>query len=290
MKTSRNPRTMLWIGSISLWCLLHSASGTFFEYGSDVHGLKNAKDFKARVSNSSFLVMVAFYREGCGFCVLLEKEWDKAATDLKHMVHFAGVDTERARPLTTKAAQKYDIKIEGVPTIVAFTPKASKPMVYDGERKAGAIKKWAASHMPDFITRLTPATYRKWSEKGDAAGARNVVVLSDKPSPASLLKAVASEYRGRVSFGLAPKSEFRDLCRKFGVETFPALVALRRPADDFEDEAWVAKHFGGAQHSVMQLGGGAAKPTFRSLDFWVMPLARPARPQARPTSKRNAEL
>mmetsp|Transcript_22217 Transcript_22217/g.66499 ORF Transcript_22217/g.66499 Transcript_22217/m.66499 type:complete len:287 (-) Transcript_22217:45-905(-) len=247
----------------------------FFEYGSNVHALKTTSDFKRWVTNSSYLVMVNFYREGCGFCKLLEDPWEKSATDLKHMVHFCAIDTEKAPALAAKASQKYGIEIKGVPTIVAFTPKSKTPLPYNGERTAPAIKGFASSTMPDFVTRLSPKTLPAWLDYS-VDSVRKILLFSEKSAPATLLKAISSEFRGRVSFGLAPKSSFGILAEEYGVNSFPALVALRRPEDEFEEDRWIQKNFGDTRHAVLHLAGGA-KPSFRSLEFWVMPFARAPR-------------
>jgi len=270
-----------------LWSCLVTPSSAFFEYGSNVHALKSSNDFKKWVTNSSFLVMASFYREGCGFCALLTEPWEKAATDLKHMVHFVAIDTEKDNKLASKVAQKYGIEIKGVPTIVAFTPKAKNPIPYNGERTAAAIKGFATNTMPDFVARLKPETYQAWSDYSSDTK-RKVILFSEKASPASLLKAISSEFRDSVSFGLAPKSSFSVLAKSYGVDSFPTLVALRRPADDFEDDAWVHKHFGETQFSKMVLTA-EAKPTFRSLEFWVMPFARAPRSAKQKPKKRVAK-
>jgi len=202
--------------------------------------------------------MVNFYREGCGFCKLLEDPWEKSATDLKHMVHFCAIDTEKAPALAAKASQKYGIEIKGVPTIVAFTPKSKTPLPYNGERTAPAIKGFASSTMPDFVTRLSPKTLPAWLDYS-VDSVRKILLFSEKSAPATLLKAISSEFRGRVSFGLAPKSSFGILAEEYGVNSFPALVALRRPEDEFEEDRWIQKNFGDTRHAVLHLAGGAKK-------------------------------
>lgn len=257
------------------WCAWLALAAGFFERGTDVHALRSTNDFKRWVTNSSYLVMLAFYREGCGYCQLLVDPWEKAASDLKHMVHFCGLDTEKDPKLTQRAAQKYGIEIKGVPTIVAFTPKSKNPIPYNGERTAAAIKAFASSTMPDFVVRLKPEGYEAWADYSTDP-TRRIVLFSEKGSPAALLKAISSEFRGRVLFGLAPKASFEALAQRFGVSGYPTLVALRRPADDLEDDSWISGHFGDRQFALLQLSADA-KPTFRTLESWLMPFARAPR-------------
>lgn len=277
-----------------LWTLVGGPllSLAFYESGSNVHGLKKSADFKRWVTNSSYLVMAEFYREGCGFCALLTEQWEKAATDLQHLVHFVAVDVEKDRALSGKIIQKYGIEVKGVPTIVGFTPNSKTPLVYNGERKAKDIKSWATNTMPDFVKRLKPTDFDHWSNYNEDS-MRKIVLFSEKSSVAVLMKAISSEFRGRVQFGLATKGAFSDLAAKYGVSEYPTLVTLRRPADDYEDDKWVEKHFGNKQYAALSLAAGP-KPSFRSLEGWVMTFAHtPRSSKKRPMAtkaKKTVEL
>lgn len=275
----RAPCRLRWILCSSL--LLSALA--FYERGSNVHGLKSTNDFKRWVTNSSYLVMTEFYRETCGVCVIFEKEWEKAATDLKHIVHFVAIDVEKDPKLSNKVIQKYGISVTGVPTVVAFTPKSKSPLVYNGERKATAIKAWATSTMPDFVERLKPDAFDSWADYGKDP-VRKVVLFSEKSSVAALMKAVSSEFKGRVQFGIATKSVFADLAKRYEVHSYPTLVVLRRPADDFEDDAWIRKHFGERLFTSLALSGGQ-KPTFRTLEGWVMSFASTPRSRKKKKAK-----
>ena len=55
---------------------------------------------------SSFLWIVAFYREGCGYCVLLEPELARAATELRRLVRFGAVDVERHRSVADAVSRR----------------------------------------------------------------------------------------------------------------------------------------------------------------------------------------
>ena len=111
-------------GNVVTWLIVALLSSTapplvcaFFESGSDVTTIRNAAEWRDNVSNSSFLWIVAFYREGCGFCVLLEPEFAKAASSLKRLVHFGAVDVERHRKVADAVSRKHGFQISGVPTI-----------------------------------------------------------------------------------------------------------------------------------------------------------------------------
>ena len=87
-------------------CAAPRAALGFFETGSDVVALASAAAWKRHVTNSSFLWIVAFYREGCGHCVLLEPELARAATELKRLVRFGAVDVERHRSVADAVSRR----------------------------------------------------------------------------------------------------------------------------------------------------------------------------------------
>ena len=121
----------------ALLALLCACAHGFFEKGSDVVTLASTADWKQHVTNSSFLWIVAFYREGCGYCVLLEPEFASAATQLKRLVKFGAVDVEKHRRVADAVSRKHEFRIEGVPTLKAFSPTAAaSPFDVDAERTA----------------------------------------------------------------------------------------------------------------------------------------------------------
>jgi len=65
-------------------------SGAFYQFGSNVISL-SPEDFQ-QVLESDKVWMVEFYNPGCGFCRLLTPKWESAATSLKRIVMFGGVD------------------------------------------------------------------------------------------------------------------------------------------------------------------------------------------------------
>ena len=150
--------------------LLAVRTGAFFERGSDVVVIDSVAKWKEHnPAKSNHLWVISFYREGCGFCVLLEPELQKAATKLRKLVYFGAVDVEKHRTVADVIVKKHGVKIEGVPTIVAFSPTASaSPFVYAGERKSSALVAFAGDRQPDFVKRLAGDD---WSAAPDAFAA-----------------------------------------------------------------------------------------------------------------------
>ena len=198
-----------------------SSRAGFFDKGSDVTKLRSRQQWKDVVTNSSFLWVVSFYREGCGFCVLLEPELDKAATKLKRMVRVGAVDvanTKEESELASAVSRRYGFEIKGVPSIQLILPPSlsdfsaggsklkPRAVEYPGERKAGAIVRHASDQQPDYIRRLGGlAAVEAWI--GDASPARKVLLFTTKGTMTPLFKAVASRFFYREGFSREEQDE-----------------------------------------------------------------------------------
>lgn len=256
---------------------LSSAYPNFYESGSDVVALKTTKDFKDRVSNSSFLWVLELYREGCGFCALLHPEYDKAASDLKHLVYFGAVDVEHHRGLASAVQKKYNFQVSGVPTIKVLTPGGGIED-FPGERNAKALKAAAYKAMPSFVDVVGFSKLDGWLAKG-GSDVRKAVLFSAKATVTPLFKALSSAFRGRIAFAQVAtdlKGSGADLAKRFGLEQLPALVALRRDEDDLESRKWVAEKFGDERYATLSWADGE-KPSFRQVEGWLMGYGRAAR-------------
>ncbi|KAH8053192.1 hypothetical protein JL721_10701 [Aureococcus anophagefferens] len=193
---------------VSALLLLAVRTGAFFERGSDVVVIDSVAKWKEHnPAKSNHLWVISFYREGCGFCVLLEPELQKAATKLRKLVYFGAVDVEKHRTVADVIVKKHGVKIEGVPTIVAFSPTASaSPFVYAGERKSSALVAFAGDRQPDFVKRLAGDD---WSAAPDAADLPALIVVpnprSDFTKATKAMRKLAPSGEGfRVPLGKKP--------------------------------------------------------------------------------------
>ncbi|KAH8078782.1 hypothetical protein JL720_9530 [Aureococcus anophagefferens] len=156
---------------VSALLLLAVRTGAFFERGSDVVVIDSVAKWKEHnPAKSNHLWVISFYREGCGFCVLLEPELQKAATKLRKLVYFGAVDVEKHRTVADVIVKKHGVKIEGR----------------------------ADDRRPDFVKRLAGDD---WSAAPDAFAARRVLLFTEKRSPTGLFKGLASRFRGEIDFG-----------------------------------------------------------------------------------------
>lgn len=184
------------------------------------------------------------------------------------------------------------MKIDGVPTVKAFSPKSVGPIDYAGERKAGPLKSFALANQPSFVTSVTGANYKEFQASNPEQ--RKAILLTTKPGQSSLLKAISSEFHGRVSIGQG-KSSDKKLLEQLGVEPnsdFPLLLALRRDADKLESQKWLDKYFpGDATFARLSLADAKKKPTFRMLEFFLMSYARaPSKAKKNQETGAKAEL
>eukprot|EP00928_Gymnodinium_smaydae_P066420 TRINITY_DN49434_c0_g1_i1.p1 TRINITY_DN49434_c0_g1~~TRINITY_DN49434_c0_g1_i1.p1 ORF type:complete len:305 (-),score=83.38 TRINITY_DN49434_c0_g1_i1:57-971(-) len=259
-----------------------ASAAHFYESGSDVVVLKTKDDFRKKISNSSFLWFLQLYREGCGFCKLLEPEYERVAAELKHIVHFASLDVERFPQLSGAVTKKYGFSVEGVPTVRMILPGKLQTEDYRGERTAKAMKAAAYQAMPSFVDVATPAGLDAWLSRG-AADARSAVLFSAKGSVPPLFKAVSSAYRGHIRFAQVTIADLSTasgaaaaLAKRFELSQLPTLVVLKRDADDFEAEKWVAEKFGERAFASLTFGA-KEKPSFRRVEGWLMGYGRAAR-------------
>ncbi|CAE8625746.1 unnamed protein product [Polarella glacialis] len=252
------------------------------EYGLKMTCLKTSQHWKDKVNASNYLWVVEFYRESCGFCALFEPEMEKAATDLKHLVYFAGINVEKDPQFTQKVVQKFGFQISGVPTIKVFSPTGDTPMDYNGERKASNLKKFALSVQPSFVLNIKDSGLEKF--RASQPEQRKALLITGKPGQSSLLKAISSEFQGRVLIGQA-RSGDQGLLNRLGLKIsqsgFPVLLAFRREADALESAKWRKEHLPeNADFALLSLADSKERATFRTLEYFLMPFAR--KPQRQP--------
>lgn len=218
----------------------------------------------------------------------MEPEFDKAAADLKHIVHFGAIDVERVPQLSNAIMKKYNFNIEGVPTMRFVSPGSLVAEEYRGERTAKAMKAAAYRAMPSFVDIVTAAGLNAWLEK-EPATSRKAVLFSEKATVPPLFKGISSAYRGYISFSQVTiaslgKEPGKGLAERFELTQLPTLIVLRRSADDFEDDKWQAEKFGTREFAALSFGT-SEKPSFRKLEGWLMGYGR--LPRSSPVKKKR---
>jgi len=211
---------------------------------------------------------------------LLEPEFDRAAADLKHIVHFGAIDVERVPKLSQAVMKKYSFSIEGVPSMRVVSPGSLTAIEYRGERTAKAIKAFCYQNMPNHVEMVSSGSLDKWLERGTST-ARRAVLFSSKGTVPPLFKGISSAFLGYIKFAQVTiadlaKAPGSSLAERFELGQLPTLVVLRRSADDFEDARWLADKFGERSFASISFGPNE-KPSFRKIEAWIMGYGRAPR-------------
>eukprot|EP00656_Telonema_subtile_P040082 TRINITY_DN45150_c0_g1_i1.p1 TRINITY_DN45150_c0_g1~~TRINITY_DN45150_c0_g1_i1.p1 ORF type:complete len:260 (+),score=33.61 TRINITY_DN45150_c0_g1_i1:178-957(+) len=235
-----------------------TAGDSMWGYGTNVQTLTSA-NFNSDVLRSDAVWMIAFVNPGCGYCRLLEPEFETAASSLKRIVNFGGVDcsTQSGNQLCSK----YNVK--GVPTIKIFPPTAqlkSKGSVsdYNGERKARPLAVAAADALPGkYIHSVTSSNRQDFFRNSPHLA--KVLLFTAKDKATAMFKSLSLEYRGRLVFGQVAKSSSNaGLIDEYKVAKFPLLLGISQ-------DGKVHQHTGSSSHLSLSffLSKFASKPGTR---------------------------
>ena len=161
--------------------------------------------------------------------------------------------------------------VKGFPTLKVVKPgkKPGKPSVvdYEGPRTASGIIDAVKSAIPNHVKRISDKGLDAWfkSENGTA----KAVLFSEKGTTSALIKVLASEYMGSMSFAQIRDKE-TDAVEMFGVEEYPTLLVLP----------------GGTQ-DVVKFDGTFTKGSMKEfLSKYASPTAKPASGKQKPLAKK----
>ena len=169
-----------------------------------------------------------------GYCARLTPEWQKLANKMRGNVKIAYFDTTKSQ------TPRLVGQIKGTPTIKFIYPSKKnkrdsnkKKIVsdYNGAREWKPLADFAVSRMPNFVKRISGVKgLSEFEEKANAYYLPKILVFSKKDKTSSLLKYLSTEFRRRALIGeIRGSKNNAEIISKFGVETFPHIVAL-----DFE--------------------------------------------------------
>ena len=111
-----------------------------------------------------------------------------------------------------------------VPQIVIFTEKAKD----DGERYLGKmawnpIANAGTKKMQNFVSSVSSENFQLFTERDPTKN--KILIFTDKKSTPALFKSLSKKYLDKLVFGEIRSSE-TELLTKFGVDSFPTLLAL----------------------------------------------------------------
>jgi protein disulfide-isomerase A6 len=170
-----------------------------------------------------------FYAPWCGHCKNLQPAYEKAAKNLQGLAKVAAVNCDE------DANKQFcgQMGVQGFPTLKIVRPgkKPGRPVVedYQGARAAKAIVDAVVEKIPNHVQKISDKSLDGWlSTSNDTAKA---ILFSDKGTTSALLRALAIDFLGSISFAQIRNKE-SDSVEMFGISEFPTFVLL--PGGDKE--------------------------------------------------------
>ena len=101
--------------------------------------------------------------------------------------------------------------------------------------KAESIINAAAKKMQNFVSSVNAGNYESFVER-DSMKKHKILLFTDKKSTPTVFKALSKKHIDRLNLGEIKSSE-EELVKKFGIESFPTILALTQP-DDYKGEKY----------------------------------------------------
>lgn len=222
-----------------------------------------------------------FYAPWCGHCQSLKPAYEKAAKGLKDLAQVAAVNCDDE--INKAFCGSMDVK--GFPTLKVVKPgkKPGKPSVedYAGPRTAGGIIDAVKSAIPNHVKRISDKGLEGWFKAENETA--KAVLFSEKGTTSALIKVLASEYLGSMTFAQIRDKE-ADAVEMFGVEEYPTLFVLPGGAQD-------AVKFDGTftKESMKEFLSKYAKPTAKSSSEKQKPLGKKAEKKENSKEKSSSD-
>ena len=165
-----------------------------------------------------------FYAPWCGHCRNLKPDYEKAAKGLKDLAQVAAVNCDEEN----NKAFCGSMGVQGFPTLKIVKP-AKKPgnrgivEDYNGPRESKGIVEAVKSAIPNNVKRITEESLSAWLEKGDDTP--KAILFSNKGTTGALIKVIATEYLGKISFAQIRDKETKAV-EQFGISEYPTLIIL----------------------------------------------------------------
>lgn len=170
-----------------------------------------------------------FYAPWCGHCQNLKPAYEKVAKSLKGLAKVAAMDCDAA--FNKEFCGR--LGVQGFPTLKIVKPgkKPGKPVVsdYQGPRSAKEMADAVVDKISNHVKRVQDKDLDGWLEEGNSTA--KAILFSDKGQVSALLKSLAIDFLGSISFGQI-RSANEKAVETFGITKYPTLVLL--PGGDKE--------------------------------------------------------
>lgn len=206
-------------------CIAVVKAGLYSEHVTDL----TTSNFDKLVMDTSETWLVKFYAPWCGHCKSSAPAFSKAAKRLRGVAKLGVVNCDDHKDI----AQRFSV--QGFPTIKVFKGEGRKqrrPSDYNSARSSKGFIDHVKYVMPSFVARVKPSGVDAFF--GDLPKLPHVFLFTEQSSTSPLYKGMSSRFKGAVAFGEVRKSDAGDLLKRFGVNSFPALLGFPVGKNDRE--------------------------------------------------------
>lgn len=193
------------------------------------------RNWDREVAKTDDPILVEFYRPSCPHCQHLVPAYDAVARSMKEIgIRVGRVNVETDGQLSAP----YDIR--GVPTLLLFKPKLSKPIPYEGPRSTKAMTDFILEHQPGAAQIQTLSSASKVDSFLASTLPTRCVLFSKKPAPPPLFKQLCYTQREQLSCGFVSETykgtleKLREQILPGQTVPLPSLACLRPGADTAE--------------------------------------------------------
>lgn len=173
--------------------------------------------------------VACFYSPGCPHCQRMEQPLSAAAKRLQGLARVFAIDCSVHSSLCAG--------VQGVPTLSAYPVHAyARAQPYSGDRTEDSLVQFGLSHLPSSYVSIVTST----SEHASLVLQQNteqkprVIVLSEKPSPTPIVRALSTRFRRSAVFYQSSTSAVHAL---YGVTSAPSVFVLPGNASSVLDDA-----------------------------------------------------
>ncbi|KAL0575917.1 hypothetical protein V5O48_006063 [Marasmius crinis-equi] len=170
-----------------------------------------------KVMKANETSMVAFVAPWCGHCQRMTPEFSKAAKNMSPLVPFYAIDCDddKNKPLCAEQG------VQGFPTVKVFPRgKDLAPMVYQGERTAGAFVKYVSLRVPHANNAKLSSVddVEAWVDKTSESSKPRALLLTKEKKVPLLWKVLSNRYTGQIEMGVHKDEDGKSAGKLLGVE------------------------------------------------------------------------